>query len=65
MKAKNKTYGKRIRAARAYLGMTQGQLAAELEITDQTLRNYEMGVTIPPVSIWDKLADMAPEVLKP
>ena len=40
-----------IRKARKKLGMTQAQLAPELEVTRATLSRYETGVIDVPVSI--------------
>lgn len=56
-KIENK-YGKEIRSIRAYLGMTQSEMAAELGITSVTLSSYERGVTVPDVLTWERIRDM-------
>jgi len=62
MKTKNTIYGRKIKAIRHFLGMTQSQLAGKLKLTSRTIMNYESGKTFPTVDVWDKLLAMAPEM---
>jgi ribosome-binding protein aMBF1 (putative translation factor) len=62
MKTNNSKYGRRVSAIRHFLGMTQSQLAGELELTPNTVSNYERGISVPTVDVWEKLHAMAPEM---
>lgn len=57
-KQKDNKYGKEIRSIRAYLGKTQAEMAADLGITAVTLSNYERGVSVPDVILWDLINEM-------
>lgn len=49
------TLGERIRKARVRLKMTQKQLAAIFDISEQAVSNWERGVDIPD---WDKMSQL-------
>lgn len=49
--------GKRLRARRMALGMTQDELAAKLFVTRQTISNYERGLSEPDLDTLRRLAE--------
>ena len=62
MKTQSKTeYGNKVRSIRAYLGMSQEQMAGKIGVSVGTLSNYERGLTVPPADIWDKINGMMPK----
>ena len=62
MKTQSKTeYGNKVRSIRAYLGMSQEQMAHKIGVSIGTLSNYERGLTVPPANIWDRIKGMMPE----
>ncbi|MGE9969672.1 MULTISPECIES: helix-turn-helix domain-containing protein [Lactobacillaceae] len=48
----NITTGKQIRHLRTQLGMTQEELAGELNVTRQALSNWERDVNEPDLNMW-------------
>ena len=52
------TFGERIRELRAGKGLTQPQLAKELNISLRTIKNYELGTSLPRTrQIYQRIAD--------
>lgn len=52
------TFGKRIRELRTQRGLTQPQLAAQLGMSLRTVKNYELGTSLPRTrETYQKLAD--------
>ena len=52
------TFGERIRELRAGKGLTQPQLAKELNISLRTIKNYELGTSLPRIrQIYQRIAD--------
>jgi len=53
----NDGMGTRLREAREAAGMKRVKLAAEADITPNTVRNYEEGLTDPSIQILRRIAD--------
>lgn len=51
----NITTGKQIRHLRTQLGMTQEELAGELNVTRQALSNWERDVNEPDLNMWQNV----------
>lgn len=52
------TFGERIRKLRMQKGMTQAQLAGQLGISLRTMKNYELGTSLPRTrKIYQNIAD--------
>ena len=47
----------KLKLARAYLGMTQEELAKELGISRVTINKWENGICYPKTSFWKKASD--------
>ncbi|PEH03600.1 hypothetical protein CP356_09345, partial [Lactobacillus sp. UMNPBX5] len=60
----NITTGKQIRHLRTQLGMTQEELAGELNVTRQALSNWERDVNEPDLNMWDELSNQVQRFLK-
>ena len=55
----NITTGKQIRHLRTQLGMTQEELAGELNVTRQALSNWERDVNEPDLNMLKKISQIA------
>ncbi|MFP1133320.1 helix-turn-helix domain-containing protein [Asticcacaulis sp. W401b] len=53
-----KAMGQRIAAARKYLKLSQVQLAARLDVPQQTLAHYEVGRTRVPIELLPRMAEV-------
>ena len=53
-----KTFGERLKEARAKNGMSQRDVAAVIECSQNTISNYELGNTYPSKEVTKKLADL-------
>ena len=54
----NKNIGERIRALRTALGMTQGDLAKKMNVTDKAVSKWERGLSRPDIDSIPKLAEV-------
>ena len=59
----NITTGKQIRHLRTQLGMTQEELAGELNVTRQALSNWERDVNEPDLNMWQIAINKSLQVL--
>ena len=50
--------GQRIRAARAYAGISEQQLADEIGVTVGTLKGWGRSFSTPPTEMLDRIADV-------
>jgi transcriptional regulator with XRE-family HTH domain len=51
-------YGREIASVRAYLHITQSELAKRIGVTNITVSNWERGIKIPPVDKFDEIMAM-------
>ena len=51
-------FAEKLKAARLQAGISQERLAALLGVTKRTIINYENGQTLPPVSLFPKIAKL-------
>ncbi len=54
---KNK-YGREMRSIRAYLQLSQKQMAELLNVSQKTLSDYELGNSIPRADVWEHIKAM-------
>ena len=54
----NKNMGEHIRALRTALGMTQGDLAQKMSVTDKAVSKWERGLSRPDIDSIPKLAEV-------
>lgn len=53
-----KRLGQELRKKRKEAGLSQRELAYELNISESTIKNYELGLTVPLVSIIARYCDL-------
>ena len=51
-------YDRKIRAIRGWAGLTMAEMAEMIGVNERTLSNYERGITIPPVDIYDQIMEI-------
>lgn len=49
-------YGRAIRTARAWAGVTQGELAQRVGVRQETVSSWESGKTEPSLKMWQSIA---------
>jgi len=57
MVAEKKAFGMRMKKLREEKGISQGDLAEFLKVTSSCVANWEMGLRIPDINMWGKLAE--------